>query len=68
MEFASINVDKAYVEDLINSSEFKKYVTEEAYEDSFDESCVEIEETEHTLTYKYVVDGELCFKNVFYLK
>ena len=67
MKYDFTNVTRDYVNQLVNSDEFKKYVLEESYEDEWKDECLHIEECEYRITITYVVDEETCFKQTFYL-
>lgn len=68
LNYNCVGVRRDYVEKLLNSEEFKRYVLTEGDEDVYDEKCVYIEEKGDVLTYKYINKyGDLCFKEVFYI-
>lgn len=67
-DYNSVGVKRDYVENLLHSKEFKRYVLKEGDEDVYDEKCVSIEEKGNVITYKYINEyGDLCFKEVFYV-
>lgn len=67
-DYNTVNVTEKYVRELVNSEEFKKFVEKEAETDGdYNEENSNLEVRGKVATYTYCEDGEVIFKEKFYI-